>query len=179
MDIKIISIGQLEKGDIILSTTDGMLSRLVKFATNSKYSHARIYTGSERAIEAIDPIIVEDKLIDLISGDLYTAVYRHRNLTEVQRLQIVHYATQQLGKDYDLSGAIGTSNSGLLPIVAAKIHNSLDAEYDFYCSELIAFAYKNARTPLSQSSSQVTPRDLAKNKNLQYIGHLKITKVKN
>jgi uncharacterized protein YycO len=173
MGTKIISIGQLKKGDIILSTTPDMVSKIVKYATSSKYSHARLYVGNGNTIEAIDPIVVEDKLIDLIKDDLYTAVYRYPNLNEVQKLQIIHYANQQLGKEYDLSGAVGTSNLGLLPILAAKIHNIRNAESDLYCSELIAFAYKSARVPLGTPSSLTTPKDLAQNPKLEYIGHLK------
>jgi cell wall-associated NlpC family hydrolase len=173
MSIKITSVGQLQKGDIILSTTSEPVSKIVKFTTDSKYSHARVYIGNNKIIEAIDPKVKLDNITEVMVGDLYTVVYRYPNLTEMQKLKIVQYATLQINKEYDLSGAIGTSNAGSLPIFAAKIHNMINPEVDLYCSELVAFAYKSAGISLGKLPSQTTPKDLATNKNLEYIGHLK------
>lgn len=84
MSQKIISIGQLQKGDIILSTTSDSVSKVVKFATNSKYSHARIYIGNGDIIEAIDPKVWKEEIAKVMKGDLYTAVYRYPSLTLMQ-----------------------------------------------------------------------------------------------
>jgi len=173
MNISIISIGKLQKGDIILSTTSDPVSKIVKYTTDSKYSHARVYVGHGDVIEAIDPKVRKAKIIELIKGDLYTVVYRYPKLTMLQELSIVKYAARQINKEYDLSGAIGTSNAGSLPIFAAKIHNMINPEVDLYCSELVAFAYKSAGISLGKLPSQTTPKDLATNNNLEYIGHLK------
>ena len=173
MKKNLISTGQLKKCDIILSTTPDRLSKIVKYATDSKYSHARVYIGHGEIIEAIDPKVHRQPIIDVMKGDSYTVVYRYPNLTEMQKLKIVQYATLQINKEYDLSGAIGTSNAGSLPIFAAKIHNMINPEVDLYCSELVAFAYKSAGISLGKLPSQTTPKDLATNNNLEYIGHLK------
>jgi len=174
MEVSIISVGQLQKGDIILSTTSDSVSKVVKFATNSKYSHARIYIGNSQVIEAIDPVVKKDLIIDVMKGDLYTVVYRYTGLTEMQKLKIVHYADQQQGKEYDLSGAVGSSRVGMIASPALTITNLIDSESDFYCSELVAFAYKHAGVRLEFFSSATTPKDLAQNKKLEYIGHLKV-----
>lgn len=173
MSQKIISIGQLQKGDVVLSTTSDPVSKIVKFATDSKYSHARIFIGNGNIVEAIDPKVVTGKLIDVMKGDLYTAVYRYPGLTEMKKLKIIHYANQQLDKEYDLSGAIGSSRVGMMASPALTITNLIDSESDFYCSELVAFSYKHAGVRLGFFSSSTTPKDLAKNKKLEYIGHLK------
>lgn len=144
MSQKIISTGQLEKGDIILSTTADAVSKIVKYATNSKYSHARVYIGGGKVIEAIDPKVRREKIITVMEEDLYTAVYRYPGLTLMQKIKIVHYASQQLEKEYDLSGALGSSRVGMIAAPALTITNLIDSESDFYCSELVAFAYKNA-----------------------------------
>ncbi len=86
------------------------------------------------------------------------------------------YARKQLGKQYDLSGAIGSSGAGraavgMLPTMA----NLISPESDFYCSELVAFSYKKAGVPLEWFSSQTTPKDLANNSKLIYVGHLKVS----
>ena len=46
VQIKVISNGQLQKGDVILSTTDDFQSTIVKFGTLSKFSHSRLYIGN-------------------------------------------------------------------------------------------------------------------------------------
>lgn len=59
---------------------------------------------------------------------------------------------------------------------ALTISNLVDSESDFYCSELVAFSYKHAGVRLGIFSNSTTPKDLAKNKKLEYIGHLKTGK---
>ena len=92
MTISIISTGQLQKGDIILSTTTDPVSKIVKYVTDSKYSHARIHIGNNKIIEAIDPQVRRAEIIKSMEDDLYTGVYRYPNLTEIQKIQIIHYA---------------------------------------------------------------------------------------
>ena len=73
MEVSIISVGQLQKGDIILSTTSDSVSKVVKFATNSKYSHARIYIGNSQVIEAIKlkrNHLAKQAVKSFIKGDL-------------------------------------------------------------------------------------------------------------
>ena len=172
---KIIRLVQLQKGDIILSTTDDPVSKVVKFATFSKYSHARLYIGGEYIIEAVNPVVRREKLFKVLQNDLYAVVYRMPGLSEGQKAKIVHYANSQNGKDYDLSGAIGSSGAGVAVAgVIPTISNFIRPEFDFYCSELVAFAYKQAGMKLEFFSSQTTPNDLAKNPKLIYVGHLKI-----
>ena len=174
---KVINYGQLQKGDIILSTSDGFVSSTVKFATGSKFSHAALYIGNLNIIEAIDPIVDKRPLVDALKDDKYAAVYRFPKLTAHQQTQVITYAKKQIGKEYDLSGAVGSTAAGVAAAgVVPKISNLVFPEHDFYCSELIAFAYKAAGIKLETAASQTTPADLARNKKLQYVGHLKIGK---
>lgn len=170
MQTKLITISQLQKGDIILSTTSDFVSKVVKIGTHSKFSHARLYIGGGYIIEAIDPFVRREDLSKIIKGDLYTAVYRMDNLSQKQKNNIAIYAENQRGKEYDLSGAIGSV--GISPILT--LQNLLFPEADFYCSELVAFAYKKAGVKLEGFSSQTTPKDLAHNGKLKYLGHLKL-----
>ena len=71
-ETKIISVGQLQVGDIILSTSEGSVSTAVRVGTNSKFSHARIYIGDSEIIEAIDPEVRKATLNVVIKGDTYT-----------------------------------------------------------------------------------------------------------
>ncbi|MGR5150116.1 YiiX/YebB-like N1pC/P60 family cysteine hydrolase [Photobacterium alginatilyticum] len=175
VNTKVVTISKLQKGDIILSTTRDKVSKIVKYATSSKYSHARLYVGGEFIMEAIKPVVRKEKLIEVLKNDLYAVVYRMPGLTEVQKSNIVNYAKKQDGKDYDMSGAIGSRGSGIaIAGLIPTISNLIDSESDFYCSELVAFSYKSAGIKLERFSSQTTPRDLAQNSKLKYIGSLKL-----
>ena len=171
---KLITISQLKKGDVILSTTSDFVSKVVKVGTNSKFSHARLYIGNSDVIEAIEPEVIQNDLSNVMKHDLYTAVYRVDNLTQTQKNNIVLYADMQRGKEYDLSGAIGSV--GISPVLT--LQNLMFSEADFYCSELIAFSYKKAGVKLEVFSSQTTPKDLAHNNKLKYVGHLKLPNMK-
>jgi len=175
MQVKMITIGQLKKGDIILSTTSDAVSKVVNFSTNSKFSHARLYAGNFKIIEAVDPIVRDENIFKVMEGDLYTVVYRMVELTEHQKSNILSYAFKQKGKEYDMSGAIGSSGAGIAVAgIFPTLSNLIDSESDFYCSELVAFSYKSAGVKLETFSSQTTPKDLAQNKKLEYVGHLKV-----
>ncbi|MCG6263021.1 hypothetical protein K6U64_08015 [Vibrio vulnificus] len=55
MSTKVITLGQLQKGDVILSTTNEAVSKVVKLATISNYSHARLYVGGEQLLKLLIP----------------------------------------------------------------------------------------------------------------------------
>ncbi len=170
-----MSVASLQVGDILLSTTEGFVSDAVKATTRSKFSHARLYIGGNEVIEAIDPEVVRKPVNLAIENDNYTHVYRYPNLTDVQQAAIVNYAKSQDGKEYDLSGALSAPNITSIypPSLLSKLYNLHDSEFDFYCSELVAFSYKSAGIRLEFAASQTTPEDLAVNKKLKYIGRLK------
>ncbi|MCU8218708.1 hypothetical protein M2H05_09525 [Vibrio vulnificus] len=80
----------------MLSTTNEAVSKVVKLATISNYSHALLYVGGEHIIKAIDPEVVKVKLVDVMKGDLYTVVYRYPGLSEAQKNKIMTYARKKL-----------------------------------------------------------------------------------
>lgn len=175
MAMNVITLGQLQKADVILSTTGESVSKVVRGATDSRFSHARLYKGGQYIIEAIEPVVREEKLFTVLRGDLYAAVYRVDNLTLHQQNNIIAYAVKQRGKGYDLSGAIGSSAAGIAAVgILPTISNLVSPESDFYCSELIALAYKSAGVKLERFSSLTTPKDLTNNDKLKYVGHLKV-----
>ena len=106
-----------------------------------------------------------------MSHDLYTVAYRMKNLSQAQKNLMVVYAKDQVTKKktYDLSGAFGSATQSIF-----SLQNLMYPEADFFCSELVAFAYKSAGIKLEIAASQTTPKDLAHNGLLEYIGHLKL-----
>ena len=103
--------------------------------------------------------------------DLYTTVYKMKNLTPAQKNMMTVYAEAQVAKKkaYDLSGAVGSATMSIF-----SLQNLMFPEADLFCSELVAFAYKSAGIKLKVAASQTTPKDLAVNGKLEYVGHLKL-----
>ena len=178
MKKKLITKKSLLKADIILSTTSDATSLAVKMGTFSAYSHARLVLDTNKVVEAVEPKVRKEVIDTAMKDDKYAAVYRMRiKLTKSQQDTIMNYAVAQIGKPYDLSGAIGSAKaSRLVPGgLAAAIENGMDPEKEFYCSELISFAYNAAALKVSKRMlSQTTPEALASSDNLYYIGHLKL-----
>ena len=85
-------------------------------------------------------------------------------------------ASKQINKAYDLSGAIGSakaSRAHWLGAVAA-LENTINPEKEFYCSALVAYAYKYVGIRLSDRAySQTTPEALARSTKLKCVGYLK------
>lgn len=177
MATKIINASNLKRGDIILSAGEGFVSGAVKVATLSRFSHAALYVGGLKIIEATDEGVKKKDLDSGLAHAKYAAVYRYPSLTSNQQTRIVAYAKKQKGKEYDLSGAIGSTAAGVAVAgVIPMVENYLSPEHDFYCSELVAFSYKAAgiKVTTKYDASQTTPADLERSKKLVYVGHLKV-----
>lgn len=122
-----------------------------------------------------------------MGDDTLVSVYRRQPISPAQASMVVRYARQQIGKRYDVSGAIGggaTSTSGsvisvfLGPIATvggrgADAINRINPERSFYCSELVALAFKHANVPLVKDPVSATPYDISHSHVLKYVGVLK------
>lgn len=182
-----IQVKDLQIADILLSSTNSGVSWAIRSGTLSRYSHAALYIGNGEIIEAVKNGVLRVKLAEAIQEESIVSVYRRRSMSTGQANMVVRYATQQLGKEYDASGAIGggiTSNSGyiigvfLSPVVvvvgiAADAYNRSNPAGKFYCSELVAIAFEYAKAPLGKGSASTTPKDVSRSQYLNYVGDLK------
>lgn len=184
-----LTISDLKPADILLSTGDAKASKVIRGGTMSRYSHAALYIGNSQIIEAIGSGVTLQSLQDAMSDDTLVSVYRRLRMSDEQRLQVIRYAKEQIGKKYDYVGAFGggvTSVSGFLigiflsPIIveagiAADLYNRLNPEAAFYCSELVAIAFAKANVPLGSGAASTTPADISRSHVLNYVGDLKNT----
>lgn len=189
-----LSEQDLKPADILLSTGTASVSAAIRFGTGSRFSHASLYVGNGEIIEAIGEGVVRQSLIRAMRDDTLVCVYRRIGMSEGQAGQVIRYASMQIGKSYDQSGAIGagvTSGRGfllsvfagaILPTVAgigtgmavaADLMNRWDPERSFFCSELVALAFDNAGVSLGRGAASSTPEDVASAHVLNLIGTLK------
>ena len=114
----------IKPGDVVLSLTQG---QLVNAFIPGFWSHAAIYAGDNKIIEAIGKGVVETDMIDAVMTCDYVMVRRPTFATEAQRTEAVAWARTKLGSQYDLF-----------------FNQNNDA---FYCSELVWMAYQHSVGP--------------------------------
>ncbi|MCP5418961.1 MAG: hypothetical protein H6970_00520 [Gammaproteobacteria bacterium] len=184
-----LQISDLQPADILLSTGDAKVSKVIRVGTISRYSHASLFIGNGQIIEALGVGVIQQSLTDAMSDDTLVAVYRRVRMTPEQAQEVIRYAKRQIGKKYDYSGAAGagiTSGPGIVmgtlisPLVVvvgigADLYNRHNPEAAFFCSELVALAFDKAGVPLGTGGPSSTPKDLSVSHVLSYLGDLKNT----
>ena len=190
-DGRYIDTSALRPGDIIVSRSSGEFSKLIRRATNSDVSHAMIYTGDGRVVEAVLTGVVNRPLSAALAGATYAAAYRHVKATPTAGRLAVGYALQQVGKRYDVSGLIGQGGYQLdrwflctvqqvpaCDLIAEKANLWMESNNRFFCSELVANAFQHAGIPLVPNvrPAKISPQTIVEvglAGTLIYLGQLK------
>lgn len=184
-----IGLSALEPADLIVSTTSARLSRAIRSTTGSAVSHAMLYTGHGQVVEAIGDGVVHRAVAAAVGGGTLAVAFRHPWVTPGMAQAIVSFARSQVGKGYDYRGLAAQAGYRLdrwffcrvariedCDERAARNNLWLASGTQFFCSELVAEAYRQAGLPLVQgSSTSASPQDLVQawiSGALLYVGHL-------
>lgn len=184
-----IAVAALQCADVIVSTTNATISRAIRTASASVVSHAMIYAGNGFVIEAIGSGVVKRPLPAAVGDASLAVAYRHRQMTEARANSIISFAEQQISRGYDVTGIIGQAGYQLDRWFLCNILEVRNCESRaqaanlwmssagrFFCSELVAAAYRQAGVPLvaarSDSASPQTIVEVAASGDLQYVGHI-------
>lgn len=189
-----LSIGAaaLEVGDVLLSTTDEVSSRLIRRFGGSEISHAAVYVGDGMVVEALADGVVLHSLEEALADDSVSVALRHPHLTPEQGLRIRDFVGNQIGRRYDKLAIV---NHARFRIPAARcdrlsgeqrercrtnagrIYLGTATNDSFICSELVVAAFADAGVPLTTEPPHwASPEDLAQLRfkgDLEYVGHLK------
>ena len=186
-----IGVDALEPGDIILSTTTDAGSRVIRMATSSEISHASIYVGDGKVVEALADGVGIKSVGTAIADDSAAVAFRYPNLTPAQKQIICDFAKNAVGKKYDYGVFIDQARFKVAPMVCAalppgsravceswmgKIDIGTSTNDTFYCSELVIAAFQAGGVQLTSGPMAQTPEDIARlrlNNTLEYVGHLK------
>jgi len=187
--------GILEIGDIILSTTTDEVSLAIRSATGSEVSHASIYIGGGKVIHATQAGVQEWSVGQLMDACSLCVAYHHRDMDSVKAGKIVEFLKRALSNHsaFDGWGLIHAAPSQLLASycdvlignarqdclnLARRIQPGTDNNDQFFCSELIFAALKEAGLSISTvQPSFSSPQDAIRlyfDGSLQYVGHLKV-----
>lgn len=184
---QILSQNDLQAADIILTAGQDNASLLIRTLTSSKFSHALLYDNDGFVIEAIPTGVIRRPLKDAIAHKSEAKVYRYKELSKEQAAVILTYA-RGLAKSahkYDWIGAfaagvkknpaLGIGIVGLKGYIIIMV-GGLNNSENFFCSELVIEAYKQANIPIITGRlSSNTPENIVSAVShdiLQYVGAL-------
>ena len=180
----------LEIADIIVSTTGARVSGAIRAGSLSRVSHAMLYIGQGRVVEAIDEGVTIRSLQTAISTGRLAVAYRRNGLSGGGAERVAQWAKDKESSPYDLAGAAAHPSDllvvyavgilGVLPAAGVAIARSRtsQAEDRFFCSQLIIRAFEEAGYPIIEGRlANMNPQQLVRawsRGKLAYVGHLQV-----
>jgi hypothetical protein len=153
----------LQPGDVLLVEGNNHISGVIKYLTQSTWSHAALYVGpiGDRETEAGEPLVLVEANIGhgVVAVPLskyaryHTRICRPTGLTADDRARVCGYASERIGFDYDLKNIIDLLRY-LFPLpVPQRWRRRLMAlgsghPTRIICSALIAQAFETVRYPI-------------------------------
>ena len=159
--LSLVSRASLKPGDVLVSTEDATISTVIRALSGSPYSHAALYIGDGKIIDATGPGVKTRNLSDLAEPATRVGVIRAVGLSAAQERQIVETAKSLVGRKYNTTGLVtgviaefspayqlyrrfwGSGRYGMAGLVGGG----------YFCSELVIKAYKSAGVTLSPESA--------------------------
>jgi hypothetical protein len=153
----------LRPGDVLLVEGDSRISGVIKYLTQSTWSHAALYVGpiGERAAHDGEPLVLVEANLDegVVGAPLskyfryHTRICRPIGLTEDDRARVCTYAAERIGFDYDVKNIFDLLRY-LCPMPVPQRWRrrmmSLGSGHPtrIICSALIAQAFEHVHYPI-------------------------------
>ncbi|MEI8277851.1 MAG: YiiX/YebB-like N1pC/P60 family cysteine hydrolase [Hyphomicrobiales bacterium] len=153
----------LKPGDVILVEGNNHISGVIKYLTQSTWSHAALYVGpiGDRCTADGEPLVLVEANIGegVVAAPLskyarfHTRICRPVGLNDDDRARVCTYASERIGFDYDLKNIIDLMRY-LLPLpIPQRWRRRMMAlgsghPTRIICSALIAQAFENVRYPI-------------------------------
>jgi hypothetical protein len=164
----------LQPGDVLLVEGNSRVSSVIKYLTQSTWSHSALYVGErldKRGEDGEPHVLVEAQLGEgVISAPLskyaifHTRVCRPIGLTEYDRNSVVGFMIERLGYDYDVKNIFDLIRF-LVPMpVPARFRRRMMAlgsgdPTKAICSTLIAQAFEQVRYPILPKIELIESRE--------------------
>ena len=153
----------LKPGDVLLVEGNNHIAGVIKYLTQSTWSHAALYVGpiGDRVAASGEPLtLVEANIGEGVVavplskyGNAHTRICRPAGLTDDDRARVCTYACERIGFDYDLKNIVDLMRY-LFPLpVPRRCRRRMMAlgsghPTRIICSALIAQAFQNVRYPI-------------------------------
>src|SRR5436309_4692235 len=167
----------LQPGDVLLVEGNLRISSVIKYITQSTWSHVALYVGPQPGARGDDPpVLVEAELAHgvILSPlskyvNFHTRICRPIGLRPEDRERVVAHALGRVGHGYDLKNVIDLARDRLSRTsVAATLKRGLRAlgsgePTRTICSTLIAQAFQSVRYPILPTRRMVPCGDVPSN----------------
>ncbi len=157
----------LHPGNILVTTGEGRVSKAIRDVTLSEYSHAALYVGGGKIIDATGEGVRERSLPALTLPSTRVGIIRADGLTEAQTDRVVGTAHKLVGKPYNYLGLIVGAVKELHLIV--RLYRLATGEpfkatgsvlgLGYFCSELVIKAFHTAGVTIAPESGD-TPQGI-------------------
>src|SRR5665213_3300225 len=153
----------LQPGDVLLIEGNTRISGIIKYLTQSTWSHAALYAGpiGERTTADGEPLVLVEAVLGqgVVGAPLskyqrfHTRICRPIGLTDDDRATVCTYAAERIGFDYDVKNIFDLLRY-LFPLpVPQRWRRRMMAMGSGHptriiCSALIAQAFENVRYPI-------------------------------
>jgi hypothetical protein len=159
----------LQPGDVLLVEGSNHISGVIKYLTQSTWSHAALYVGpiGDRVSREGEPLVLVEANIGegVVAAPLskysryHTRICRPVGLTEDDRAHVCNYATERIGFDYDVKNILDLLRY-LFPLpVPQRWRRRMMAlgsghPTRIICSALIAQAFQSVRYPVLPTATR-------------------------
>src|SRR5450432_1079488 len=160
----------LQPGDVLLVEGTNHVSGVIKYLTQSTWSHAALYVGpiGERTTADGEPLVLVEAVLGegVVGAPLskyqryHTRICRPIGLTAEDRARVCAYAAERIGFDYDVKNIYDLMRY-LLPLpVPQRWRRRMMAlgsghPTRIICSALIAQAFERVRYPILPKSTRL------------------------
>jgi hypothetical protein len=173
-----ISPQDLRPGDIVLSSTNGIVSMGVRLITLAPVSHAALYLGDDTFVEAVGAGVRTRSTQEYMDGESTIVAFRHPGIGEPHIGALHDFSRQHVGKKYNTAGIVLQAPFSIgrqyceLPLIPGLVRDycirglaaiQLGAIKNdrFFCSQFVLEAYRHARLPLTTADPRlISPADL-------------------
>ncbi|GKX58266.1 YaeF family permuted papain-like enzyme [Leminorella grimontii] len=177
----VIPASQMKAGDILLTSPYGPTSLGIRLFSGSTVSHAAIYLGDDKVVEAVGGSGVQVVTLEqALDHNSKIVVMRVPGLTEEQALSIQNFSEESLGKHYNYNGVAliapfmltrqlcslnpfsSEFRNGCISLMAQlQLGSDEDAKGNYFCSQFVIEAYNRAGRPITESAPVwISPVDL-------------------
>jgi uncharacterized protein YycO len=146
-------------GDIGVVSSPGWVAAAIRWITRAPVNHAFIYTGNNRIVEGWQTGVRTND----VYGHAQWLTNLSTSLTDSQRLGIVLYAKQQLGKKYSWLDDAAIGLADLFGWIPKWLRRRLSSNATFQCAQLCDAAYRTVGVRLftdHRPPGAVSPGDL-------------------
>jgi uncharacterized protein YycO len=202
VDMEALALDRLQPGDIILTSASTLRSGGIRLMTWSSVSHAALYIGEGRIVEALGSGVQVRRLEELLLEESIAVVLRYPGLSPDEQMQIADYALEKAGARFNFVGVTFQVPFSVvrraceLPLLPGAVRDACvrsvgvlsylaASETQLFCSQLVMQAYQHAGVQVTDADPRlITPADIlhmregdvpsvAVRQPLHSVGHLK------